>query len=93
MNRSREKEIKELLKRAKQNALEMLVELFDWFDGLEPQPTTEIIALYGKSQNIESNINSTLAQLGQAAGKMAEIKNLMEGFGNGTAVSFHLPGL
>ena len=29
---------------AEQNALEMLVELFDWLDGLQPQPqpTTEV---------------------------------------------------
>jgi len=25
---------------AERNALEMLVDLFDWLDGLEPQPTT-----------------------------------------------------
>ncbi len=49
----------------------------------EPQPTTEIIALYEKSQDNVSKITSTLAQKGQAASKMAEIKNLMEDVGNG----------
>jgi hypothetical protein len=37
----------------KQRALEMLVELFNWLDGLEPQPTTEITSLYGIYQDIE----------------------------------------
>jgi len=31
------------VKAAEQNALEMLVELFDWLDGIEPQPTTELV--------------------------------------------------
>jgi hypothetical protein len=53
----------------------MLVKLFDWLDGLEPQPTTEMIALYEKSQAIESKITNTLAQMDQTAAKMAEIKN------------------
>ena len=30
------------VKACEQNGLQMLVELFDWLDGLEPQPTTEI---------------------------------------------------
>ena len=30
------------VKAGEENALEMLVDLFDWLDGLEPQPTTEI---------------------------------------------------
>ena len=93
LNRSREKEITKSVKRAEQNALETMVELFDWLDGLEPQPTTEIIAIYKKSEDIESKITDTLAQMGQAAEKMAEIKKLLEEVRNGTAVSFHLPGL
>jgi hypothetical protein len=68
-----------MVKRAEQKALEMLVDLFDWLDGLEPQPTTEIVELYEKSQAIESKITNTLAQVHQAAAKMAEIKELMTG--------------
>ena len=37
------------MKVGEENALEMLVELFDWLDDLEPQPTTEIIPLDDKS--------------------------------------------
>ena len=31
------------VKPGEQNALEMLVKLFDWLDGLEPRGTTEIV--------------------------------------------------
>jgi hypothetical protein len=54
------KEMQKFVKRAEENALEMLVGLVDWLDGLEPQPTTEIITLYEKSQAIESMITNTL---------------------------------
>ncbi len=85
------KKIKESVERAEENALEMLVELFDWLDGLEPQPTREITTLYEKSQDIESRVTNTLAQMNQAATKMAEIKNLIDDFGKKSAVSFHTP--
>jgi len=65
-----------------------LVELFDWLDGLEPQPTTEIVALYEKSQAIEVKITDTLAQMDQASGKMTEINKLMEELQKNPAVSF-----
>ena len=68
-------------------------EFCNWLDGHEPQPTTEIMPPCEKSQDIESKITSTLAQMGQAAEKMAEIKKLLEEVRNGTAVSFHLPSL
>ena len=70
------KKRKALVKVAEQDALEMLVTLFDWLDGLEPQPTMGTIALYKKSWAIESMITMR-----------AEIKNRME---MKFAVSFHL---
>src|SRR5258706_4482237 len=87
------KKIKQSVVLAEQNALEMLVELFDWLDGLEPQPTTEIIATHNKSEDIEMKITRTLDQMGEAASKSVEIKRLMEDLRNGTAVSFHLLSL
>jgi len=36
------------VKVGEENALEILVDLFDWLDALEPWPTTEIIPLYVK---------------------------------------------
>src|SRR5258706_11393603 len=74
MDRRIVKKLKETVKLAEENALEMLVELFDWLKGLEPQPTTEIISIHKKSEVIESKITSTLAQMDQAATKMVEIK-------------------
>ena len=60
-----------------QKALEMMVKLFDWLDGLEPQPTVEIVYLYDISQGIEAKITNTLAQVDQAAAKTGEINQLM----------------
>ena len=73
-----ERELRETVKHAEQEGLGMLVDLFDWLDGREPQPTAEIVALYERSQAIETNITNTLAQMGQAAAKMAEIRKLVK---------------
>jgi hypothetical protein len=62
---------------SEEKALEMLVDLFDWMDGLEPHPTTEIVHLYEMAQTIEIEITNTLAQMEQTAGKKAEIEKLM----------------
>jgi hypothetical protein len=80
------KMLRRIVMRAEQNGLEMLVDLFDWLDGLEPQPTTEIVDLYEKSQAIEAKITNTLAQMDQAAAKMREIKDLMRNFQRKSAV-------
>ena len=85
--------MKKLVKRAEQNALEMLVGLFDWLDGLEPQPTTEIIAIHNMSEDIESKIAGTLAQVDRAAKEMAKIMKLLDDVANRTAVSVQLPSL
>ena len=92
-DRMNETNAKKLVKAVEQRALEMSVELFDWLDGLEPQPTKEITALYEKYQAIDSKITDTLGQMYQAAEKTAEIKTLMKEIENGTVVSFHLPSL
>jgi hypothetical protein len=88
IGRRKAKEMQKAANRAEENALEMLVGLFDWLDGLKPQPTTEIITLYEKSQAIGSMIINTLAQMDQAAAKMAEINKLMEELQKKSAVSF-----
>ena len=76
------------VKDAEQRALEMLVDLFDWLDGLEPQPTTEIVDLYKRSHVIESKITHTLAQMDQASTQMAEINKLVAELQKKSAVSF-----
>ena len=93
MDKKTLKKIKQSVELAEENALEMLVELLDWLDGLEPQPTTKIISSYEKSQDIQSKVTCTLAHTSQVAEKTAEIKNLMEDLRKKTAVSFHLPNL
>jgi len=45
-------EMRKAVKTGKKQALEMLVDLFDWLDGLERPPTTEIVSPYATSRNI-----------------------------------------
>lgn len=75
------------VKAGEQKALEMLVKLFDWLDNLEPQPTKEIVYLYEMSQDIESMITNTLAQIEQAAAKTMEVEELMATLRNNSDVS------
>ena len=82
------KEMQKEVKNAEQRALEMLVNLFDWLDDLEPQPTTDIVALYKKSRAIESKITHTLTQMDQASTQMAEINKLIGDLKEKSAVSF-----
>ena len=63
-----------VMKVAEQNALEMLVDLFDWLDGLKPRSMTEIVSLYEHSQAIEATITNTLAQINQVATMEAKIE-------------------
>ena len=52
-------EFRKAVKGGEENALETLVELFDWLDGLEPQPMTNIVPLYQEAQNIMSIVEHT----------------------------------
>jgi len=71
---------------AEQLALEMLVRLFDWLDGLEPQPAMEIIRLYETYQNIEAKVINTVHQMDRALDREAEIDKLIVMFGNHSTV-------
>ena len=86
--RKMRRKMQKAVKHAEQMALETLVDLFDWLDGLEPHSTTEIVALYEISQAIESKITNTLAQMDQASAKLVEINQLMEELPKKSAVSF-----
>ena len=79
------KEMQRTVKHAEQMALGMLVELFDWLDGLGPHPT---VVLYEKSHVLETKITNTLAQIDQASAKMREITEFMEEFRKKSVVSF-----
>jgi hypothetical protein len=68
-------------------AFKMLVKLFDWLDGLGPQPTTEITYLYDVSQSIEAMSTNTLAQMDQAATMNAEMDEVTVALKNNSKVS------
>ena len=57
---------KEAVKASERDALEMLVDLFDWLDGLEPQPTTKSVSLLEQLHCIVSKITYPLAQYAKA---------------------------
>ena len=61
----------------KRKALEMLVELFDWLDSLEPQPATQIVCHYEQYQKIEAKTIYLLDQRAQEVYMRAEIDRLM----------------
>ena len=90
-NDSNKKKVRTVMRKAVQageeRALEMVVKLFDWLDGLGSQPTTEIVYLYNMSQSIEAMIANTLAQMDQAATKKAEIDKLIHGLKNNSKAS------
>jgi hypothetical protein len=75
------------VKAGEQKALETVAELFDWVDSRKPQPTTEILSLFEKSQEIEANIANTLAQMDQATKKKEDIDMLMRQLKKDSAVS------
>ena len=73
---------------SEEKALEMLVELFDWLDGLGPQSMMEIVYLYNMARIIEAMIANTVAQMEQAATKKAEIDELIVTLKNNPEVRF-----
>ena len=81
------KEMLREVKHAEERALEMLCDLFDWLDHLEPQPTTEIVDLYKKSHVIESKITDTLTKMDHASDQMAKINEMVEELQKKSAVS------
>ena len=47
---------REAVRASEQDTLEMLVDFFDWLDGLEPQPTSEVVYRYEMFQDIAANV-------------------------------------
>ena len=62
------------VKVAEEKALEMLVELFDWLDGLEPQPTTEVFPLYDKSPRLKPIIADSRNLMGQTRPRRQSVR-------------------
>ncbi len=55
------------VKASEENAMGMLVKLFDWLDGLEPQATMGMTFLHGVPQRIEGTIANASGTIGQVA--------------------------
>ena len=64
------------MKDSEKNALEMLVDLFDWLDRLEPQPITRTVSLYEQFQGIVAELTYPLSQ--QAKELRKAIKGKLE---------------
>jgi hypothetical protein len=75
------------MKGSEQGALKMLVNLFDWLDNLEPQPTTEIVSLCEQYQNIEAKVINILDQRAREVEIRAEIDRFMVTLKKHSAVS------
>jgi len=87
---SKSKEMADLRKAAKhaqQKSLEMLVNLFDWVDGLEAQSMMESGSLYEKAQTIDATTANLLAQMDQVARRKVEIDEQTRECQNTSAVS------
>ena len=82
--------LRNAVKFAEQNALEMLVDLFDWLNGLESQSTMGIVSLFENSQAIEAKVTDVLAQMSQAATMETKIEKQMENLQRASAVSSRL---
>jgi len=69
-------DLHDVVKAIEQNALKMLVDLFDWLDGLEPQPTTEIVSLHDHSRKVNPIIEDHCAPKGQTEAKRSDVRCL-----------------
>ena len=66
-------DLRKAVKAGEESALETLVDLFDWLDGLDPQPMPKIDTLYERSRAIDAKTTNILAQIDRAARIQAEI--------------------
>ncbi|EDR10206.1 uncharacterized protein LACBIDRAFT_325894 [Laccaria bicolor S238N-H82] len=69
-----------------QTTLKMLVKIFNWIDGLQPQATNDITSLYDASIEIEYKITNTLARMTQLAEAKDVLDKLVED-SNGTELT------
>ena len=70
------------VKEGHQKALQEIGSIFDWLDGLKPQPTNEIMNLYEQSQQINRDIENAMSRATQISDKknrVAELKQLADG--------------
>ncbi|KIJ66933.1 hypothetical protein HYDPIDRAFT_26350 [Hydnomerulius pinastri MD-312] len=70
------KTLKASVEEGHKKALGELVKIFDWMDGLSPQPTKDILSLYNQSQDIERKISDVLSTMEQMATKKQALKKI-----------------
>ena len=70
-------ELLKAVKAGKDDALEMLVDLFDWLDGLEPQPTMKTVLSHGHRVSIVAKIADPLSA--QMMGLLKKARKVQEG--------------
>ena len=70
--KKRSTQLREAMNVAERDALEMLVDLFDWLDALEPQPRIKVAPLYKRPQTIVANIIGPFTR---------HVRELLEGIG------------
>ncbi|KAF8320497.1 hypothetical protein DL93DRAFT_2224834 [Clavulina sp. PMI_390] len=78
-------EMEEVVQASEQKALGVLAKIFDWLDELAPEPTSDIVNLFDKSQNIERQISDILVEIERAGMKMIEIDRIMRAIKFNTA--------
>ena len=66
------------IKEGHQKSLQTVSTIFDWLDGLEPQPTNEIMHLYEQSQQIDRDIDNALSRMTQISDKKRQISKLKQ---------------
>jgi hypothetical protein len=64
-------DFRKAVKAGEENALGLLVDLFDWLDRLEPQPMTNIVPLYQEDQDVVSMIADAHAPMDQVVAMKA----------------------
>ncbi|GJE92647.1 hypothetical protein PsYK624_088020 [Phanerochaete sordida] len=73
--------LRNIVKDSEQNALEMLVELFDWVDMRTPQPTKDIVSLYTQTQSIDQNIANALSRMDASAKQQIKLQKIIDDLG------------
>ena len=85
-----DRNVRGIVKPDDQRNLGMLVKLFDWLDGLEPQPATEIVCLHEMHQNIDVITTTILDARDQEVDRGVELDTLRTRHKNHSAVSLSL---
>ena len=61
---------------AEASALDTLVEMFDWLDSLEPQPTLDFMSLYEQTQLIDLGLANALTRMNASTIKQQNLREL-----------------